>query len=73
MLDIQDDYRAMLDDEERREAAITALVNDDKQTIAGLINSDSFLDSILRNGHEGYENLSDIDLQDELDARGLTL
>ena len=72
--EVLDDYTIIccLDDDERSRSVET-LIADDKTTIAGLINSDSFLDSILRNGHEGYENMTTIDLRDEMKTRGLEL
>ena len=72
--EVLDDYTVIscLEDEER-EQLIEALIADDKATIAALINSDSYLDSILRNGHDGYEHMTTIDLRDEVKTRGLKL
>ena len=70
--DLGDYYAEMAaQDDAEREHMISTLIADDKRTIAALINSDSFLDSILRYGHDGYENMTTIDLRDEMRTRGL--
>ncbi|CAB4164498.1 hypothetical protein UFOVP830_43 [uncultured Caudovirales phage] len=67
------DYYAELaaQDDAEREHIIRTLIADDKRTIAALIDSDSFLDSILRYGFDGYDHMTTTDLRDEMRTRGL--
>jgi hypothetical protein len=67
------DYYAELaaQDDAEREHMISTLVADDKRTIKSLIDSDSFLDSILRYGFDGYDHMTTTDLRDEMHTRGL--
>ena len=67
------DYYAELSaqDDAERERMISTLIADDTRTIKSLTDSDSFLDSILRYGFDGYDHMTTTDLRDEMRTRGL--
>jgi hypothetical protein len=57
-----------------RDEMIDALISDDINSIhesKGEYNDETFIDSLLRSGFEGYENFTDEELEAECRERGL--
>jgi hypothetical protein len=58
-----------------RNEMIDALISDDINSIhesKGEYNDETFIDSLLRSGFEGYENFTDEELMQELEERDIS-